>query len=95
MRVSVGSMSFYAIATLKLLILSNIVYAAELSGRSECRYLPGDPGWPSIQSWTELNATVGGRLIAAVPLASICHEPEYSATACANLKESWIYAAPQ
>lgn len=44
--------------------------------RSEsCRFLPGDQGWPSPQEWGELNKTIGGRLIAAVPLAAVCHTP--------------------
>ncbi|KAI0124074.1 FAD binding domain-containing protein [Xylariales sp. AK1849] len=56
--------------------------------------MPGDAEWPSIEEWGQLNDTVQGRLIAAVPLASICHGSEYSETACDSLRESWVYAAP-
>ena len=56
---------------------------------SACRCIPGDSCWPSSQEWTDLNATVGGRLIATVPLATECHDPNFNATACANLQEVW------
>ena len=39
-----------------------------------CRYIPGDGGWPSAHVWQRLNATVGGRLIATVPLGRVCHQ---------------------
>ncbi|KAK3308326.1 uncharacterized protein B0T15DRAFT_490914 [Chaetomium strumarium] len=42
-----------------------------------CRVLPGDTDWPSHAEWARLNETVGGRLIATVPLASACHDPTY------------------
>jgi hypothetical protein len=57
-----------------------------------CRYIPGDSGWPSIRSWKHLNATVGGRLVATVPVAHVCHEggpfSGYNETACAELQQS-------
>lgn len=59
----------------------------------DCRRIPGDEGWPTQQEWEGLNTTVGGRLIATVPLASVCHDEgdfaAYNSTACANLKEVW------
>ncbi|KAG9242426.1 hypothetical protein BJ878DRAFT_425924 [Calycina marina] len=48
-----------------------------------CRYLPGDSVWPSAVIWSALNTSVGGRLIATVPLASPCHDPTYNAATCA------------
>ncbi|KAL2823238.1 hypothetical protein BDW59DRAFT_98927 [Aspergillus cavernicola] len=71
------------------------VAAALLSGRlttassSDCYCLPGDPRWPSANKWDALNGTVGGRLIATVPLGSPCHDPHYDATACAELQAGW------
>lgn len=61
------------------------------SSRS-CNYMPGDRGWPNDQEWAQLNETVGGRLIATVPQASVCHSVPYSdydATSCAALQEVW------
>lgn len=55
----------------------------------KCRYIPGDVGWPSRREWEHLNATVGGRLIATVPVAHVCHETgpfaAYNETACEDL----------
>ncbi|KAI1765518.1 FAD-binding domain-containing protein [Hypoxylon sp. FL1150] len=56
---------------------------------SGCKNLPGDIGWPSANSWARLNATVGGRLIATVPAASVCHAPTYDEEACATITSQW------
>ncbi|KAL6716011.1 hypothetical protein ACLMJK_006973 [Lecanora helva] len=54
-----------------------------------CRCLPGDTCWPKPQDWASLNKTVGGRLIATVPLAAPCHDPTYNGAECANIKNLW------
>ncbi|KAL4971900.1 hypothetical protein BDW66DRAFT_164609 [Aspergillus desertorum] len=59
------------------------------SGNASCHCLPGDSCWPSAAKWNALNSTVGGRLIATVPIGSVCHEPTYDAAACAQLQEDW------
>jgi hypothetical protein len=55
-----------------------------------CRYLPGDDGWPTEAQWAEFNSTVGGRLVATVPLGSPCHDPTYIAAECASLQSQWL-----
>lgn len=60
-----------------------------------CRCFPGDECWPSETRWSSLNATVGGRLIATVPLASPCHDPDYDEEQCAYLRDQWLYAGVQ
>ncbi|ORY61468.1 uncharacterized protein BCR38DRAFT_347635 [Pseudomassariella vexata] len=57
-----------------------------------CMCFPGDTCWPSEVDWAGLNATVGGRLIATVPLGSPCHDPTYNATECAYLQSQWLYS---
>lgn len=64
--------------------------------------MPGDAGWPSVQDWASLNETVGGQLIATVPLAAACHDavapngslhqnwPSYDEEKCASLQERWL-----
>ena len=59
------------------------------SPQPSCRCLPGDTCWPKAQEWASLNSTVGGRLVATVPLAAPCHDPTYNATECANIKSLW------
>lgn len=55
-----------------------------------CRFLPGDQGWPSPREWGVLNERVGGRLIATVPLAAVCHTPGLvNETECAILAANW------
>lgn len=60
-----------------------------------CRYLPGDQGWPSVEQWSQLNASVSGRLIATVPGGHVCHDPTYDAAACAALQQAWPFPQTQ
>ena len=61
---------------------------------SVCRYLPGDAGWPSLAAWGELNQTVGGRLIAGVPLGEPCYGPDVDLSACTDIQDSWTSLTP-
>ncbi|KAL2173170.1 uncharacterized protein P884DRAFT_212792 [Thermothelomyces heterothallicus CBS 202.75] len=60
---------------------------------SNCRYIPGDKGWPSQSDWARLNRTVGGRLIATVPQAHVCHAggPGVNQAACDALKDPLVF----
>ncbi|KAJ6015185.1 FAD-binding domain-containing protein [Penicillium herquei] len=80
-------------ATFLSLTLLPFGYALSSSSHrhSNCRYLPGDPEWPSLEAWHELNSTVGGRLSATVPLASPCHTPNYNEAECQYLAAEWVY----
>jgi hypothetical protein len=60
-----------------------------------CKCLPEDPCWPKPESWTQLNSTLGGRLIATQPLAAPCHFPSYNETECELIKEKWEFAPIQ
>lgn len=82
-------------------LLVAIATAATAWSQAEqmCRYIPGDAGWPAQSNWQRLNATVGGRLTATVPLAHVCHDsglfPAYNETACAALEEAFVDAGAQ
>ncbi|KAI1208510.1 uncharacterized protein F4807DRAFT_461835 [Annulohypoxylon truncatum] len=54
-----------------------------------CKNIPGDQDWPLAAEWQSLNGTLGGRLIAAKPIAHVCHAPDYSEAACSVLKNEW------
>jgi FAD/FMN-containing dehydrogenase len=59
-----------------------------------CRCFPGDACWPSQKSWGEFNRTLGGKLIATVPVASACHDDfaglvSFDAAECARVQENW------
>ncbi|KAL7944155.1 hypothetical protein V8C42DRAFT_327856 [Trichoderma barbatum] len=63
---------------------------------TSCRCLPSDPCWPSDSDWDAFNKTIGGKLIATVPLASVCHSSSFgcfSASRCAQLKSTWGFPA--
>ena len=57
---------------------------------TECRCLPSDNCWPSDAAWQHLNMTVGGSLLATVPLGSRCHDPVYNAAECTLLQSEWL-----
>jgi hypothetical protein len=80
-------------ACLFVLLLSACVPAS--CYRQRCRSIPGDAGWPTADSWSKLNATVGGRLIATVPLAAPCFEKDFDAQKCAYIKEQWVISPIQ
>lgn len=82
-----------------LAIVPALVYAAAVNTtcvtEPSCRCLPSDSCWPSKSEWTAFNKTVGGRLIATVPLGSVCHNSvfgSYNAQKCDQLKSVWDYA---
>ncbi|CAN8106046.1 unnamed protein product [Discula destructiva] len=66
---------------------------AATNSSSSCRILPSDSAWPSTTSWDTFNTTVGGRLIATVPIGSPCHEPNYDEAACLALQTDWTLAS--
>ncbi|OAQ98856.1 hypothetical protein LLEC1_01718 [Akanthomyces lecanii] len=76
------------------LALSLPKHASNRTYNVACRYLPQDWQWPSFKSWSRLNVTVQGRLIAGEPLAHVCHGPGYDAAACSNLANQWTEQAP-
>lgn len=58
---------------------------------------PTNSFWPPAWQWAQLNATVGGRLIKAVPVGSVCHTTtivehttlnNYNAAQCANVQSN-------
>ncbi|KAJ8124654.1 hypothetical protein O1611_g8986 [Lasiodiplodia mahajangana] len=87
-------------------LLSNVAIAspvirndalASSASTPHCRYLPGDSGWPKQSTWSQLNRTVGGRLISGTPLAHACYGSDLSASAlaqCSQLQEEWTTLGP-
>lgn len=63
--------------------------------QQDCKCLPGDECWPAVEEWTKLNETVGGRLIATVPLGSPCHGDSYNEAECKGLQDQWLYSTIQ
>lgn len=63
-------------------------------GTSGCLCFPGDDCWPTLAEWTAFNKTLGGKLIATIPLASVCHDSAYGlydAQKCAQVQSTWFF----
>jgi hypothetical protein len=94
--ISQSSLSEATEAKMKLSTVAALVsqsYMA-LASRS-CHCFPGDSCWPSTKSWSNLNSTVGGRLISTVPIGTPCHDPTFNAAECANLQSEWTLPQTQ
>ena len=90
-----GTISLWVKALVALVAVITIAEAAPYnSTNSECRYLPGDAGWPSNHAWAQLNNTVGGRLIRGVPFGQPCYGTSADAAACAKAQDTWEDLSP-
>jgi hypothetical protein len=62
-----------------------------------CKALPGDPSWPSDDSWNFFNSLLGGALVPVVPLASPCYQTSvydnYNAKRCEVVRSN--FATPE
>jgi hypothetical protein len=69
--------------------------SADATGKAPgCRYIPSDRQWPSASDWSALNRTTGGKLIATVPMAHVCHSDNngtYDEAACNALKAPTVF----
>ncbi|KAF9926674.1 hypothetical protein FBU30_003787 [Linnemannia zychae] len=57
--------------------------------RLQCRCVPEQSCWPSTSTWSALNQTVGGRLIATTPVARECFQPYYDPLKCDEIKKGY------
>lgn len=90
--------------SLCLLAIATVAQAAPTPGKTNngCRFMPTDAGWPSAKTWTALNTSVHGQLIATVPIAAPCHDgiapagglsrdwPKYDEQKCTELQDRWL-----
>lgn len=82
--------------SIKTCLVSALLTVASVSAtvQQSCKCFPGEACWPSNDAWNQLNATVDGRLIASVPLGSVCHDNQtlakYDAAACDKLRANWL-----
>ncbi|KAG8716161.1 hypothetical protein FRC09_016014 [Ceratobasidium sp. 395] len=50
---------------------------------------PSQPCWPSLNIWSNFNASIHGRLVVTRPPAWPCHDPNFDETSCATVKANW------
>lgn len=88
-RMITTAFTFWAVtAAISQAVLGSETSAA-IQTAIQCRYIPEDAGWPQPQLWHQLNRTVNGRLIATVPVGSVCHFPNYDEAKCNDLTTTW------
>lgn len=84
---------------LVVICVATVVSGLSISNQTStpvCRCMPQDPCWPDTDQWTRFNATVSGRLIATIPIASVCHVDSlapYNQSQCAQLQSNWGFPA--
>ncbi|KAK0457758.1 FAD-binding domain-containing protein [Desarmillaria tabescens] len=49
-----------------------LLLCVPFTGARYCRTVPGDPNFPSGEEWNNLNSSISGRLVKAVPSAQFC-----------------------
>jgi len=65
----------------------------EIVHEASCRCFPGDKCWPTSDEWVAFNRTINGKLIATIPIASICHYDilaAYDPEGCQLLRDNWL-----
>ena len=72
------------------LVWSILFVAPSFSLEKTCRCFLGDDCWPSPDTWSTLNDSIHGNLVATVPLGAPCHDPLYNAAVCKSLQQNWL-----
>lgn len=68
------------IGNFSAIAFGDVSTAAPLEG---CRAAPGTAEWPLEREWSQLNSSLGGALIKAVPPAAVCYDgPSRDEAAC-------------
>ncbi|KAE8386199.1 putative isoamyl alcohol oxidase [Aspergillus alliaceus] len=76
------------------ILVSALILAAPAFASPACKVIPSDPTWPSDADWTSLNASIDGRLLRTVPVASSCWpgNPFGSPVSCGTVQSNWSNA---
>lgn len=58
---------------------------------SSCKSHPDSPSWPSPKTWSQLNTTLNGALLAPIPPGAVCHasQPTYNKNTCPKVAKAW------
>ncbi|KAI0896945.1 FAD binding domain protein [Annulohypoxylon nitens] len=81
------------VAWTSIAVLLGAAWIATSRPQLQCRCFPGDSCWPSSAQWDSFNKTLGGKLIATIPIASPCHDGfpgvDYDADKCTQIQANW------
>ncbi|KAF4449047.1 hypothetical protein F53441_7697 [Fusarium austroafricanum] len=73
-------------------ILSSLIpFALGGAVPKSCKAYPGTSDWPSQKTWSHLNDTLDGRLLAPTPPGAVCHKgwPTFDKDTCPKVAEAW------
>ncbi|CAJ0550202.1 Ff.00g101320.m01.CDS01 [Fusarium sp. VM40] len=72
------------------LCLLSSAWGGNIPGKS-CKAYPGTSDWPSHNTWSRFNDTLGGKLLAPTPPGAVCHKdwPTYNKDTCSNVATAW------
>ncbi|CAE6529064.1 unnamed protein product [Rhizoctonia solani] len=73
--------------TLRLSLLVACAFSPGVLAAKHCT--ANDSCWPSADMWSTFNVSVGGHLVAPLPPAWACHDPNYDDAACNYVKTNW------
>ncbi|KAJ2983059.1 hypothetical protein NUW58_g6316 [Xylaria curta] len=101
-KARIATMPFgLSIGSLAVLVTAVAVayrYEGTTRDTGPCRAIPGDSSWPTGDTWAALNATLGGKLIASMPIAAPCHttlfgqaNAVFNPDECATLRDHWFF----
>ncbi|GAB7336408.1 hypothetical protein MBLNU13_g09126t1 [Cladosporium sp. NU13] len=74
-------------------VLTVLALATIANAQCDCKCFPGEDCWPTTEQWNDFNKTVGGKLIATVPLAASCHDDgfgSYDEARCTEIQNKWL-----
>ncbi|KAJ5907621.1 FAD-binding type 2 [Penicillium taxi] len=79
-----------------MIFLASLFFAATQSAFHQCKCTPADLCWPSIPTWSALNASVDGQLIANQPIAQPCYPgPGQDVQLCQEISQQWTNSSFQ
>jgi len=60
-------------------------------GIRQCKAFPGTSSWPTVAQWNELNATLNGNLLHALPPGAVCDSdlPKYNNATCTQVRQAY------
>ncbi|KAM0401260.1 hypothetical protein ACHAQC_001941 [Fusarium culmorum] len=73
------------------IIISTLFLLPSALADHSCKAYPGTSDWPSHKTWSRLNSTLSGHLLAPTPPGSVCHKnwSEYNKDTCSNVAAAW------
>src|SRR3569833_166632 len=91
MHAAVGSLLILSSVLAAGRHLPDVVAARDYPQHPSCKSVPGSASWPSVESWSRLNESTGGRLLRPTPPGAVCHpgQPTYDAAKCPGVTSAW------